>query len=76
MSCQKKIVQSFKSFFEKKVFVICGSKDPCFYLFKLYSELENGCENLKFVAYINADHNFTGCMEEFINLPEKYLFQD
>ena len=72
----KKIVQSFRSLFDKKVFVICGSKDPCFYLFKLYSELENECENLKFVAYINADHNFTGCMEEFINLPEKYLFHN
>lgn len=43
----KKIVQSFRSLFDKKVFVICGSKNPCFYLFKLYSELENECENLK-----------------------------
>ncbi len=72
----RKIIKAFKDFSGEKMFVVCGSKDPCFNLFKLYSEHEDDYNHLKFVAYLNTDHNFTGCMEEFIKLPEKYLFQN
>ena len=50
----------------------CGEKDPsfssvCFINFEQQ-------DNLSLITYIGADHNFTNKLEDFIELPERYLF--
>ncbi len=54
--------------------LIYGSKDASFSMVKLYSELESG--KIDFVRIYGADHNFTGCLDLFIELPGVLLFGD
>jgi len=66
------IQKALVNFKGEKLYLVCGNKDPCFGLFKLYSELES--EKVIFTAYMKVDHVFSGNTELFIKLPEKYLF--
>lgn len=56
----------------EKVIFVFGEKDPsfssvCFINFEQQ-------DNLSLITYIGADHNFTNKLEDFIELPERYLF--
>lgn len=68
------LIQGIKKFNGKKMSLVYGSKDPSFDMVKLYSELE--FENIEFVRVKNADHNFTGNLDFFIELPGLLLFGD
>ena len=61
------LVQGIKEFNGEKMCLVYGSKDPSFDMVKLYSELES--EKIDFISVKNADHNFTGNLDFFIELP-------
>ncbi len=68
------LVQGIKEFDGEKMSLVYGSKDPSFDMLKLYSELES--EKIDFIRVKNADHNFTGTLDFFIELPGLLLFGD
>lgn len=68
------LVQGIKEFNGEKMCLVYGSKDPSFDMVKLYSELES--EKIDFISVKNADHNFTGNLDFFIELPGLLLFGD
>ena len=68
------LVQGIKEFNGEKMSLVYGSKDPSFDMVKLYSELES--EKIDFISVKNADHNFTGNLDFFIELPGLLLFGD
>ena len=70
----QKLIGGIKAFSGDKMFLVYGSKDPSFHMVKLYSELES--EKISFVSIYGADHNFTGCMDLFIELPGVLFFGD
>lgn len=57
---------------EQEATLVFGEKDPSCG----YSELIDlmGKENIKRVIFPSADHNFSQSADEFIRLPEKFLF--
>ena len=70
----QQLIQGIKAFNSEKMYLVYGSKDPSFDVVKLYSELES--EKIDFVRVKNADHNFTGNLDFFIELPGLLLFGD
>ena len=68
------LIQGIKEFSGEKMNLVYGSKDPSFDMVKLYSELES--EKIDFVRVKNADHNFTGNLDFFIELPGLLFFGD
>ena len=68
------LIQGIKNFTGEKMYLVYGSKDPSFDMVKLYSELES--EKIEFVRVKNADHNFTGNLDFFIQLPALLFFGD
>lgn len=68
------LIKGIKDFFGEKMNLVYGSKDPSFDMVKLYSELES--EKIDFVRVKNADHNFTGNLDLFIELPGLLFFGD
>ena len=68
------LIQGIKEFSGEKMNLVYGSKDPSFDMVKLYSELES--EKINFVRVKNADHNFTGNLDFFIELPGLLFFGD
>ena len=68
------LIQGIKGFSGEKMSLVYGSKDPSFDMVKLYSELES--EKIDFISVKNADHNFTGNLDFFIELPGLLLFGD
>ena len=68
------LIQEIKEFSGEKMNLVYGSKDPSFDMVKLYSELES--EKIDFISVKNADHNFTGNLDFFIELPGLLLFGD
>ena len=70
----QQLIQGIKAFNSEKMYLVYGSKDPSFDMVKLYSELES--EKIDFVRVKNADHNFTGNLNFFIELPGILLFGD
>ena len=68
------LIQGIKEFSGEKMNLVYGSKDPSFDMVKLYSELES--KKINFVRVKNADHNFTGNLDFFIELPGLLFFGD
>lgn len=68
------LIQGIKEFSGEKMNLVYGSKDPSFDMVKLYSELES--EKIDFIRVKNADHNFTGNLDFFIELPGLLFFGD
>lgn len=68
------LIHGIKEFSGEKMNLVYGSKDASFSMVKLYSELESG--KIDFVRIYGADHNFTGCLDLFIELPSVLLFGD
>ena len=68
------LIHGIKVFSGEKMNLVYGSKDASFSMVKLYSELESG--KIDFVRIYGADHNFTGCLDLFIELPSVLLFGD
>lgn len=68
------LIQGIKEFSGEKMNLVYGSKDPSFDMVKLYSELES--EKIDFVRVKNADHNFTGNLDLFIEFPGLLFFGD
>ena len=56
----------------QQMFLIFGEKDPSYPYVEIIDTLKK--ENIKKIIVPNADHNFSSSIEEFIMLPEKYLF--
>ena len=56
----------------QQMFLLFGDHDPSYPYAEIVDALKN--ENIKKVIVSNADHNFSASVEEFITLPEKYLF--
>ena len=69
-----KTIPGIKNFNGEKMILVFGSEDPSYSLLKLYSELES--EKVQIDIYKGADHHFTGALDLFISLPEKYLFDE
>lgn len=67
-----KSIDGIRKFIGKKMTLLFGSKDPSYDLAKMFTELESEKVAVKIVP--DADHNFTGALDLFISLPEKYLF--
>lgn len=58
---------------DKVVTFVYGEKDPShFFVRHLHPFAENN-EHVNVVVVTDADHNFTGMMESFLNLPHLYL---
>ena len=70
----QQLIQGIKAFNSEKMYLVYGSKDPSFDMVNLYSELES--EKIEFVRIKNADHNFAGHLDFFIELPGLLLFGD
>ena len=68
------LIHGIKEFSGEKMNLVYGSKDASFNMVKLYSELES--DKIDFVRIHGADHNFTGCLDLFIELPGVLLFGD
>ena len=54
------------------LFLLFGDHDPSYPYADIVDALKN--ENIQKIIVPNADHNFSASVEEFIILPEKYLF--
>ena len=67
-----KSIEGIRKFTGEKMTLLFGSKDPSYDLAKMFTELESEKVAVKIVP--DADHNFTGALDLFISLPEKYLF--
>ena len=68
------LFNGIKEFSGEKMFLIYGSNDPSFRMIKIYSELES--ERINFIHVNGADHNFTACLDFFIELPGVLFFED
>ncbi|MDD7417401.1 MAG: hypothetical protein SPI86_01085 [Treponemataceae bacterium] len=68
------LLRGIKGFSGEKMTLVYGSHDASFDMLKLYSELES--DKIDFVRIHGADHNFTGCLDLFIELPGIFLFGD
>jgi alpha/beta superfamily hydrolase len=69
-----KMIDGAESFQGERVIVLVGEKDQSAPFVPLISEVSN--KKFSTIIEPNADHNFTGMLDEFIALPEKYLFND
>lgn len=67
-----KIKEKLKENKDKKIIFIYGSLDPSFKYIELLNYIEN--TNLKIISIENQNHNFSKDINEFISLPQKYLF--
>ena len=56
----------------QQMFLLFGDRDPSYPYAEIVDALKN--ENIKKIIVPNADHNFSASIEEFIKLPEQYLF--
>ena len=74
MTQPQQVIRGIKEFSEDKMFLVYGSKDSSFRMVKMYSELES--EKINFISIYGADHNFTECMDLFIELPGALFFGD
>lgn len=68
------LFDGIKKFNGEKMFLVYGSNDPSFPMIKIYSELES--ERIEFIHVNGADHNFTACLDLFIELPGVLFFGD
>ena len=68
------LLSGIKQFNGEKMFLVYGSNDPSFRMVKIYSELES--ERIQFILFNGIDHNFTGCLELFLELPDVLFFGD
>ena len=68
------LLRGIKGFSGEKLTLVYGSNDVSFDMLKLYSELES--DKIDFVRIHGADHNFTGCLDLFIELPGVLFFGD
>lgn len=68
-----KLVSGIRNFKGNKMHIVYGDKDPSFPEIRFFKELES--ETVKFHILENIDHNFTGEIEKFKQLPETYLFE-
>ena len=68
------LLRGIKGFSGEKMTLVYGSSDASFDMLKLYSELES--DKIDFVRIYGADHNFTECLDLFIELPGVLLFGD
>ncbi|MBP5792738.1 MAG: hypothetical protein J6W46_03745 [Spirochaetaceae bacterium] len=68
------LLRGIKGFSGEKMTLVYGSNDASFDMLKLYSELES--DKIDFVRIHGADHNFTGCLDLFIELPGVLFFGD
>lgn len=68
------LLRGIKGFSGEKMTLVYGSSDASFDMLKLYSELKS--DKIDFVRIHGADHNFTGCLDLFIELPGVLLFGD
>ena len=58
----------------QQMFLLFGDHDPSYPYAEILDALEK--DNIKKIIVPNADHNFSASIEEFITLPERYLFTD
>lgn len=68
------LLRGIKGFSGEKMTLVYGSSDASFDMLKLYSELES--DKIDFVRIHGTDHNFTGCLDLFIELPGVLFFGD
>ena len=68
------LIRGINGFSGEKMTLVYGSSDASFDMLKLYSELES--DKIDFLSIHGADHNFTGCLDLFIQLPGVLLFGD
>lgn len=68
------LLRGIKGFSGEKMMLVYGSSDASFDMLKLYSELKS--DKIDFVRIHGADHNFTGCLDLFIELPGVLFFGD
>ena len=68
------LLRGIKGFSGEKMTLVYGSSDASFDMLKLYSELKS--DKIDFVRIHGADHNFTGCLGLFIELPGVLFFGD
>ena len=52
--------------------LLFGDRDPSYPYVEIIDILDN--DSIKKVIIPHADHNLSGGIEEFLSLPEKYLF--
>lgn len=68
-----KIKNGLKNNKNQKIYLIYGEYDQSIKYIELYNPLLNNDIILNIIK--GADHNFTNMMDEFVSLPEKYLFE-
>ena len=56
----------------QQMFLLFGDHDPSYPYAEIVDSIKK--ENIKKIIVPNADHNFSASIEEFIKLPEQYLF--
>ncbi len=69
-----RLIPGIRQFGGEKMYLVYGSKDPSFKMVQMHSALSS--EKIEFVHIKNADHDFTGFLDFFIELPSVYLFDD
>jgi pimeloyl-ACP methyl ester carboxylesterase len=69
-----KMIDGAENFQGERMIVLVGEKDQSAPFTSLISEVSN--EKFSTMNIPTADHNFTGMLNEFMALPEKYLFND
>lgn len=70
----QKLIPGIRKFNGEKMYLVYGSRDPSFGMVKVYSELQS--QKIEFVRIKNADHDFTGYLDLFSELPGIYLFDE
>ena len=69
-----RLIPGIRQFGGEKMYLVYGSKDPSYKMVQMHSALTS--EKIEFVHIKNADHDFTGFLDFFIELPSVYLFGD
>lgn len=69
-----RLLPGIRQFCGEKMYLVYGSKDPSYKMVKMHLVLAS--EKVEFVHIKNADHDFTGFLDFFIELPSVYLFGD
>lgn len=68
------LIKGIKEFSGEKMKLVYGSRDASFEMLKLYAELES--DKIGFLRIYGADHNFTNCLDLFMELPGFLFFGD
>jgi len=67
-----RMVDGINNFEGESIKVIIGEKDPSITLAPMLDKIKS--ERFERLTILNADHNFMDMLEDFIDLPEKFLY--